>query len=532
MAGGKESPRQKLIGMMYLVLTALLALQTNSAILMKFQLMDNALIAANGKAKESVAGQIATLEKKAAEANRARDKAILETAKGVQARTAETIAYLESMRTEMIKLGGGYAEDGVNYKDVSAEDKMAAYFIPPGNKGKALELKTKLDEYVEYIKKWVPNAAPLALSAKEDPIASKDEHQRTKGFGELYFEATPMVASLATISQKENAILRYQAEALANIAGKLDELDIKPTGFGAAVSAESKTVAAGAKYVGSLYLAAQTNNLNPTMTMDGRPLQVDPKTGMAKIEFTATPGAYDKDGNAKKTFTGVIKFKKNGRDTTFTVKQEYIVAKPVVQVQSGVVSSLYLNCGNKLSIQVPALGSTYDPSFSATGAQVIKGAEKGQITVVPTEGKVAIKVSSNGNALSTENFGVRLIPKPEIVLMSGGRPVNMAVGADVPGPRELTLMAKPDETFKNSNPDDAKYSVTRFKITLARQKRQIATQDVSANAINLSGMAAQAKPGDRYVIQVQEVKRKNFRGSIEPVSGVNSVMTVSLNGNQ
>ena len=43
MAGGKETPRQKMIGMMYLVLTAMLALQVSSAIIEKFILLNNSL---------------------------------------------------------------------------------------------------------------------------------------------------------------------------------------------------------------------------------------------------------------------------------------------------------------------------------------------------------------------------------------------------------------------------------------------------------------------------------------------------------
>jgi hypothetical protein len=49
MAGGKETPRQKLIGMMYLVLTALLALQVSSAIILKFKFLDDSLMAVNSK---------------------------------------------------------------------------------------------------------------------------------------------------------------------------------------------------------------------------------------------------------------------------------------------------------------------------------------------------------------------------------------------------------------------------------------------------------------------------------------------------
>jgi len=53
MAGGKESPRQKMINMMYLVLTAMLALQVSNAILQKFVLLNNSLQQANKAADDS-----------------------------------------------------------------------------------------------------------------------------------------------------------------------------------------------------------------------------------------------------------------------------------------------------------------------------------------------------------------------------------------------------------------------------------------------------------------------------------------------
>ena len=47
MAGGKETPRQKMIGMMYLVLTALLALNVSKEILNSFILINDSLIVTN-----------------------------------------------------------------------------------------------------------------------------------------------------------------------------------------------------------------------------------------------------------------------------------------------------------------------------------------------------------------------------------------------------------------------------------------------------------------------------------------------------
>lgn len=43
MAHGKETPRQKMIGMMYLVLTAMLALNVTTSVLDAFALIDNGL---------------------------------------------------------------------------------------------------------------------------------------------------------------------------------------------------------------------------------------------------------------------------------------------------------------------------------------------------------------------------------------------------------------------------------------------------------------------------------------------------------
>ena len=100
---------------------------------------------------------------------------------------------------------------------------------------------------------------------------------------------------------------------------------------------------------------------------------------------------------------------------------EYFVAKPVIQVQSASVQALYLNCGNELQINCPQLGSAYSPTFTASGANTIKGAKTGQVTVVPNSADVKLNVYNSGNLLGTENFKVRRVPKPEIKLYNRGK---------------------------------------------------------------------------------------------------------------
>jgi gliding motility-associated protein GldM len=249
---------------------------------------------------------------------------------------------------------------------------------------------------------------------------------------------------------------------------------------------------------------------------------------MGKVSFTAQGGAYDKEGLSKQKYKYTVTFKFKGKDTTFTNEEEYMVARPVIQIQSASVNALYRNCGNELNVQVPALGSTYSPSFAATGAEVIKGAQKGLVTLVPTGTAVKLKVSSNGNYIGDQDFKVRLIPKPEIQAISGGKPVDEKQGMAAPGPRSITMRAVPDESFKAFLPRDARYKVTEWDCILVRGKRPVSTQRVTSETANLAAFAAQAQPGDRILIEVKTVIRTNYLNKNETVNLGTQIKNIPL----
>jgi gliding motility-associated protein GldM len=175
------------------------------------------------------------------------------------------------------------------------------------------------------------------------------------------------------------------------------------------------------------------------------------------------------------------------------------------------------------------LGSTYDPSFSATGAAVVKGAEKGVVTLVPTSKEVTLNVSSGGNKIGSEKFKVKLIPKPEITALVNGRPVNEKQGMGAPGPRSITIKAVADESFKTFLPKDARYRVFKWEVFLVRGRRAIASEVINGETANLTSFAAMAKEGDRISIEVKEVKRLNFRNSTEDVNIGTKIINISLN---
>ncbi|AMR27750.1 gliding motility protein GldM [Hymenobacter psoromatis] len=517
MAAANETPRQKMIGMMYLVLTALLALQVNSAILLKFKFIDDSLTDVNGKTETAADNTVKGIEAAVAKnRNQASDVAVLKKSQEIRDETKKVIDYLNGVRDNLYKATEN-TKGGNDYKNMSAEDKVAITMLGGKQNGLAYPLQKQLNGYSDYIKQFVPDARPLALDAKDDTRIAPNSEQKHKNFAELNFENTPVVAALAVLSQKETEVLKYQADALQKQAEKVGAKTIVFDKLGAFASAESNTVAAGTKYKADLFLTASASNLKPSMTYNGSSLAVGPD-GHGKVEFTARPGNFDQAGNAKSSWTGTIRLNQAGRDTTFKVLVPYTITKPVMQIQSASVQALYFECGNKLSVQVPALGAQYQPSFSASGAQVITG-QKGDVTLVPNAREVTLNVSSGGNAIGSQVFKVRPIPNPTIKCYVGGSEANEKQGTPGTSIRTVTLKAIPDPGFFTFLPEDARYRVSRFQAVLARGKRPvIGPKTVNGPQGDFSDMVNAYKEGDRLYIEVQSVQRMNFQNQVKDVN--------------
>ena len=241
MAGGKETPRQKMIGMMYLVLTALLALQVSNAVLEKFVFIDKAL---NTQARvvekqnsKLIAGIEAEVSKKG---KRDADMKALNKAKDVRNSTIELMDYLGKTRETMAEITGGYDENDqlVGAKDY---DIVGNYMVQKPN-GK--ELQDKLNAYAQKLSKLTGgDFEPLAKDADQLDIAKNDPNQKNKSFAEYYFGNTPTAAGMATISHLETEVLNYEARALGNLASEVGAKDVEFDKVVPLVRPSSNTVA-------------------------------------------------------------------------------------------------------------------------------------------------------------------------------------------------------------------------------------------------------------------------------------------------
>ncbi|MEJ2005726.1 MAG: GldM family protein, partial [Cyclobacteriaceae bacterium] len=352
---------------------------------------------------------------------------------------------------------------------------------------------------------------------------------KQKDFLTLTFEDAPMVAGMASISQLETQVLEYESDALGLIAEEVGAKDVEFTTIVPLIRPKSNVVAAGAKFEAELFITAAASGANPVFKYDGKAAEkATNEFGIeyGKVEFAATAGKYDpKTLLAEKSFNATIEL----NDTTFTIPHTYYVAKPVIQVKSAALQALYQNCGNELDIQVPALGTSYNPSFSSREAQVRKGNRTGLVTVIPQgRSKVKLNVSNNGSLLGTEIFDVKKVPPPNIVITSRNKPLT---GDGVPAAAISTIRvsAEPDENFKREVPKDARYRVRKVTVKLARSGRAVRTAEFNSENIDLRQWRSQLRPGDALIINVEQVFRRTFTGDNERAKPLTEIYTIPIN---
>src|SRR5882757_8235493 len=301
MSGGKETPRQKMIGMMYLVLTALLALNVSSAVLEKFAIMNTTLIDLKSENNGINEKKLAAIQATTSTAPKV--TAAVAAAKAIRELSKKTVTTLDSVKDILSREHDGkpmVGDELVGNTNIS-EEKMLN------------EESTLAPTYEKAIVGFHDNLEKLSgmKFAKLDKRAVdypqlKDaegnvEHGE-KSFIEFSFEGTPTMAAIAGITQMQTEILEFEAMALDSLnliaEGAIIKFDkVVPMVIGPSV------VAAGAKYEGRLFMAGAASGVDPEMFRNGAKLVVteDPETKikMAKIEFQAS-------GEGKQSYTTVI----------------------------------------------------------------------------------------------------------------------------------------------------------------------------------------------------------------------------------
>jgi gliding motility-associated protein GldM len=519
MAGVKESPRQKMINMMYLVLTAMLALQVSNALLLKFLTLNNSVEKANNSAKESNERTKEGIVKKINEPGGANYQDVLVKAKQVRKLSDDMIAYVDDLKQKIVNdAGGGIDPETGSIKNLSEEEKVAQFLIGSGGSksGKAYELKNKLNTFTTDLAKFMaPNTklAPLALEPSEDPSIPKNDVNKGKDFAAFNFEQTPVPAALATLSQQQSEVRRLEGEALDYLAGLVGLKEIKFDEIFAVVIPDSRTVVVGQTYKAEVAIGAYSKSITPRISINGSGVPIKDGKGIYEIPRVGG-GEFDKNGQLKRSYTATVSYPDpSGQMKTVTKDESYTVLKPSVSIATASLPALYFKCANRIQT-ASSLGSLFSPTFGGSGAEFIPGGS-GKVTIIPNAAKVSLEVKNDGLLLESFPFNVKRVPRPTVrVLANGGAPANEKSGESASGLRTLVGQAISDQSFKETNPEDAKFRVAEMEINLARGTRRVGNMSGSGT-VNISQLAQQAQAGDRYVIVIKKVERMNFKGEIE-----------------
>jgi len=168
MASGKQSPRQAMINMMYLVLTALLAMNVSKEILDSFITVNNGLENTKLSLNDKMTAQYASFESFAGE-NAAKYGAAWNEAKKIKAAGAELIAYVDSIKANVIIKAEGWPRDSVVLGDgrivdlakvtkKDSHDELTNMLIgdepskPKEGPFTAVELRQKLEAFRDLVK--------------------------------------------------------------------------------------------------------------------------------------------------------------------------------------------------------------------------------------------------------------------------------------------------------------------------------------------------------------------------------------------
>ena len=132
--------------------------------------------------------------------------------------------------------------------------------------------------------------------------------------------------------------------------------------------------------------------------------------------------------------------------------------------------------------------------------------------------------------MGSEPFRVSRVPRPRLEFYINGAVVDDKRPVAASMARSISVKAIPDEGFANFSPEDANFRVEQIVVRLAsgaRPKGQPVV--ISGQSGSIASLAAQAAPGDRLVVEISGVKRRNFKGDIVDAGVGSETRTIPLN---
>ena len=456
MAGGKQTPRQRMMGILYLVLLGLIALDVPDSLLDAFKHISDSLNASEKNVQTGIDATFKTFEATKLKDEPQRAKPIFDKALQAKKLSDDLTSYIDDLKKKFIAEAGDIDPATGDYSGRENLDVSVHLMI---NQGKyAYELHKKIDETRNGLLALLSDkdraGVNLSLDAPNPPHINgfPDKTWEEANFG----EGIPMAAAMTALIKIQSDTKNAESEVVKKILSLADQAVVNLDQFDAVAVAPTSYVIAGQPYTAQIFLSAFDSKSTPDITVDGSPIHVENGKGQYSV-ITSSEGT--------KTWTGTIRYKKaDGTFDTKKVVQTYTVAKPSAVVSPDKMNVLYIGVPNPVTVSAPGVPAGSLKTSMSGGS--LSGGSGGHYTAeVKTLGTAKITVMGDkGLVLGTSEFRVKRIPdpKPEFAGKSGGNTSAANIRAQ-------------DKVFaKLDNFDfDAKFNVTRFTLLIAKPRQDV-----------------------------------------------------------
>jgi len=401
--GLPKEPRQKMINMMYLVLTALLALNVSAEILNAFKTVNNSITSANAVLDDNNRTIYASLKDKLGD-EKTRQKAEIWAPRAMAAQKMSQELYdtINNLKMRLMREAGYAPERG---DTTYHEDNLDAPTRLFDNQGEGKKLYQMLGDYKKNILAIDPaiaqefaNKLPINL---EIP---KSQSGNTKmDFTTAYFHMTPAVAAMTILSKFQNDVKNSENQVVTWCHNQIEAVKVRFDKFGFVGGLSSSYLMPGEKMSVYAGLGATSSGAAPTILINGRPANVG-GDGIATSDFSV-------GGTGTSKVHVVIKYKdQDNLDKEIVKDLEYTVGQPAgIAVSADKMNVLYIGVDNPLTITAGVGAEKIRASFTGGSINRVQGAKWVAKPTSPGEHNVVVDIEGKKTPIK---FRVKYLPNP------------------------------------------------------------------------------------------------------------------------
>ena len=442
MGHGKETPRQKMIGMMYLVLTAMLALNVSKEAVEAFKKVDKGLTktVANYIKKNNLTYE--EFERAYAE-NPTKSGPWRSKAIQVKERASELFEFMQDLKIEIILEAEGEDTEAIEGREILVDfiTKIDENNIPSeiligsDENGKANDLRALINDYREFLIEIIDGEN---ISVEESVVErlNTDDAKAPDGSVERWenntFHALPLVAVITILSKLQVDVRNAETDVLNFLFDQIDASEFKFNKLVPTVITNSNYIMRGNEYQASVFIAATDTTKQPDIYV-GQVRETPNADGTKSYEMVGDyetlevddqgRGIYRKSPTSlgERKWGGLINMAApDGSVVSYPFDAAYSVAAPSVVVSPTAMNVFYVGLDNPVDISVPGVGSDAI-SASMSNGNIKRGRLKkyrGEWVARPTtagkEASVNVSAVVNGERMRFPpyTFRVHNIPPP------------------------------------------------------------------------------------------------------------------------